>query len=295
MNQEIENIVKKRNLHPIAYERNKSVYIIYCKDNNYVIKLNTNNYDIYKYLISRNFLLFPENFTNINDNYDISLYVDETEINKEQRLTDYINIIALLHKKTSYNREIDLDEIKEKYETINNKLINLKKYYLDLNNKIDHELFLSPSSYLLVRNITLIYNMLDNTSLLLNDVYKTIKENKSIRVSLLHNSVDLDHLIISKEDYLINWDKSYFDNPIYEIEKIFRKYYLDIELNNLLKIYESINNTTILEKKILLVNLSIPKRLLLTNNTYLDTLNINNEINYLKKVYKLLIKYKNEL
>ena len=295
MNKEIENIVKKRNLHPIAYERNKSVYIIYCKDNNYVIKLNTNNYDIYKYLISRNFLLFPENFTNINDNYDISLYVDETEINKEQRLTDYINIIALLHKKTSYNREIDLDEIKEKYETINNKLINLKKYYLDLNNKIDHELFLSPSSYLLVRNITLIYNMLDNTSLLLNDVYKTIKENKSIRVSLLHNSVDLDHLIISKEDYLINWDKSYFDNPIYEIEKIFRKYYLDIELNNLLKIYESINNTTILEKKILLVNLSIPKRLLLTNNTYLDTLNINNEINYLKKVYKLLIKYKNEL
>ena len=49
------------------------------------------------------------------------------------------------------------------------------------------------------------------------------------------------------------------------------------------------------EKCLLLVNLSIPNRIELTNNTYSDTKTINNEINYLKKVYELLIKYENEL
>ena len=292
MNKEIENILKTRNIHPINYKKIKSVFII---NNKYVIKLNTNNYDIYKYLLSRDYSFFPSNLTELNNNYDISLFVDGLIVNNEQKLSDYIKLISLLHNKTSYKREIDLDYIKEKYEGIKDKIINLKKYYLKLNDEIDHELFLSPSYYLLVRNISLFYNILETISVLLDNIYQSIKEEKSIRVSLLHNNIDLDHLIIGDKEYLISWDKAYFDNPIYEIEKIFRKYYNEIELDDLLNIYESINKLSLLEKKELLINLSIPKEIKITNNTYLDTKNINNEINYLNKVYELLIKYKNEL
>ena len=290
MNNEIIEVIKKRNLHPLAYQKIKSVYVISTKDNKYVIKLNTNNYDIYKYLLSRNFLFFPENFNNLNDNYDISLFIDGIDVNKEQKINDYIKIISILHNKTSYKREIDLDEIKEKYEGLNNKINYLRNYYLELNDKLDHEMFLSPSAYLLLRNISLIYTILNNSESLLNDIYKKIKNEKSIRVSLLHNNVDLDHLIINDNEYLISWDNSYFDSPIYEIENIYRKYNSIIDLNDLIKIYQQYNELSIIEKKMLLILLAIPKELKLTNETFFDTEIINKEINYLSRVNEILQK-----
>ena len=161
MNNEIIRIVKEKNIHPIGYEKIGNVYVVDSKDKKYVIKLNTNNYDIYKYLISRDFKFFPNVFSGLNDDYDLSLYIDGLDINKEQKIADYIKLISLLHNKTSYKREIDLDEIKEKYESINNKIKLLRKYYLELNDFLDHEIFLSPSAYLLIRNISLIYSLLD--------------------------------------------------------------------------------------------------------------------------------------
>ena len=295
MNKEIESIIRKRCIHPIAYRRIKSVYVIKTNKEEYVIKLHTNNYDIYKYLLSKDFLFFPKNYNHPNDNYDISQFIKGLIMANEQRLSDYIKIIALLHFKTSYKREIDLDEIKEKYESISTRIINLRKHYQDLNEKIEHDIFFSPAAYLLIRNISLIYSILDISLSILNDVYNKIKNEKSIRVSLLHNSVDIDHLIISDHEYLVSWDKSFFASPIVEITEIYRKYYQYISLSDLLKIYENINKLTLLEKKALLINLAIPKELLLTTNTYSDTKIINDEINYLNKVYELLIKYKNEI
>ena len=291
----IDEIIKKNNIHPIGYHKIKSVYIVDSKNESFVIKLNTNNYDIYKYLVTKNFILFPKNYNNLNDNYDLSLYINGLNINQDEKVNEYVKVIALLHYKTSYKRGITLDEIKEKYELLNNKINYLRSYYQNINDKIDHELFLSPRSYLLVRNISLIYSILDIDSLLLNKIYNMIKDDNSIRVSLLHNNVDLDHLIISDKNYLVSWDKSYFDSPIYEIENIYRNYYHNIDLNDLLKIYESINKLTVLEKSFLIIILSIPKEIKFSNNDFLDTKNINNEINYLSKVYELLIKCQNEL
>lgn len=291
MNEKIVKIIKERNIHPIEYKKINSVYVVITKDEKYVIKLNTNNYDIYKYLLSRDFLFFPKNLTNPLDNYDISTYIDGVIMDDEQKINDYLKILAILHKKTSYKREIDLDEIKEKYEILNNQIIYLKKYYLDLNEVIDHHIFFSPSEYLLIRNISLIYSILDNSEILLNEVYNKLKSEKSIKVSLLHNNIDLDHLIIGDNSYLVSWDKSYFNSPIDEIVEFYRKYYQLIDINDLLNIYESINKLTILEKQLLIINLAIPKKLELTNDTYLDTKIVNEEMTYLKTVYELLIKY----
>ena len=285
MNKELIKILKDENIHPISYQKIKSVYVI---NNYYVIKLNTNNYDIYKYLVSRDYLLFPKSFSKKENNYDISLFINNLTINDEQKITEYIKTIALLHKKTSYKREINLDEVKEKYEYLKNKIISLREYYLKLNDKLDNELFLNPSAYLLLRNISLIYNTLNNIENLLNEIYQVIKDDKSIRVSLIHNNTNLDHLIISDNKYLVSWDKAMFDNPIYEIKDIYRKYYNLIELNDLINIYESINKLTDIEMKSLLIILAIPNEIKLTNNTFNDTKKINNEVNYLNKVNELL-------
>lgn len=295
MSKRIEKILSERSLHPYSYQKVNKVYIINCREGDYVIKLDTNNFDIYKYLLSRDFLFYPENYTNKNDDYDISSYINQVAISDKQKLEDYLKVIAILHFKTSYKRVVDLDEIKSKYEDINNTLMDLRKYYTILNDEIDHELLLSPSKYLLVRNITLFYSVIDYATTLLNEVYQVIKDEKSIRVSLLHNNPDLNHFLVSDHDYLINWDKSYFDSPIYELEKIYRKYYYEISLIDLIKLYEGKNKLSLLEKKRLLVYLSIPKKIIITNNTYQDTKEIYREIIYLRKVYELLINYENVL
>lgn len=292
MNKELREIIIKYHLHPISYQKKRKVYIISSQNNRYVIKLNTNNYDIYKYLISRDFLLFPNYYNGPNDNYDILEYIDDLSLSEEQKINDYISTLALLHYKTSYKREIDLDEIKEKYESITNKLTGLRDYYHNLNNTIDKEMFLSPAMYLLVRNISLIYAIIENSLSMLNELYNKIKNEKSIRVALLHNNVSLDHLIVNNKPYLINWDNAYFANPIYELENFYRKYYHNVEINDFLKTYESVNKLSVDEKTLLLILLSIPWEIKLSGDTYLDTKLINDEVDYLNKVYELLMSAK---
>ena len=288
MNKDIHDIIKSNGIHPLYYQKIKSVYLIKDKNNSYIIKLNTNNYDIYKYLISKDFNYFPKNYNTINDNYDISLYIPSLKISDAEKVNDYLKILSILHYKTSYKREIDLGEIKDKYEDLIGNIKYLKSYYYELNNEIDKEVFLSPSSYLLVCNISFIYSILNIIEEKLNKIYNEIKNQKSIRISLLHNNISLDHIIINEKEYLVSWDKAYFNNPIYELEDFYRKFYSYITLNDFFKIYESINKLSYIEKELLLVILSIPKKLIYTNNTYQDTLIINEEIDYLKSIYEML-------
>ncbi len=285
MNKSVFEIVKKHDIHPISYLKKGNVYIISDKEKSYVIKLNTSNYDIYKYLISRDFIDFPENFNHKNDNYDISEYIDSINVNDEQKLNDLIKEIGFLHHKTSYVREIDLDDIKKIYESIKDDVISSKEYYYGLNDLIDKEMFFSPSMYLLVRNISLFYYLLEYCEKNLDKWYLKIKNEKNIRVCLLHNNIDIDHLIINDNKYLISWDKSYFDNPINDLEMFYRKYYDDLDLNEVLKIYESKNKLNEFEKELLLIRLALPKKIILSKDTFLDTKLINDEIVFLNKIY----------
>ena len=288
MNKDLYRVLKENHLHIKSIDKKGKVYIIKDENHIYVIKLNTNNYDIYKYLLSRDFINFPENLNQRNDNYDISLYIEDVKTLKNQKVEDLLRIISLLHNKTAYTREIDLDEIKEIYEELNNKIKNTKEYYLKLNDNIDSKIFFSPSEYLLVRNISLIYYLLEYSNKLLNEWYINIKEDKTIRVALLHNNISIDHLIINNNLYLISWDKAYFNSPIYDIEEFYRKYYSDIKLNDMFKIYNEKNKLNILEKKLLLVKLSIPKIINLSNNTYLDCKKIYEEITFLNKINEFI-------
>ena len=290
MNSEIRKIILSRDIHPIFYEKKRNVYIIKDKKNGYVIKLNTNNYDIYKYLLSRDFIYYPENFTRKNDNYDIYEYIPDIKEDKYQKLEDLIVIISILHKKTSYIREICLDDIEDLYENIIKNINNARDFYLKLNDEIDKEIFLSPSHYLLIRNISLIYYSLEEAQRMINEWYRLIRNEKNIRVALLHNNVSLEHLIINEEKYLISWDKSYFDNPIYDLENLYRKYYKYIEFKDVIKIYEKNNKLNDLEYQLLIILMLIPKHITFTKNTLDDTNNINNELIFLNKIIEIVKK-----
>lgn len=284
----IKNLLKERGIKPRGFEYRNNVIIIDTNDGKFVLKKDCNNCDIYDYLNAKGFYNYPPNQTNRCDNYDLSIFIEDTNVPKEQRIEDLIKTLSILHYKTSYYQEVDLDEIKKVYEKIKNELFNLFNYYNELNDYLDNEMFLSPACYLLLRNISLIYKMIDYSNKKVDLWYQMVSNSNKERTCLIHNNVSLDHLLINDNNYLVSWDKSRVDRPIIDLVSFYKKYYKFIKLEDVFRLYDNINCLMDEEKCLLLIYLSIPKKIVFTKNQMNDVIDINNELLYLSKVYEYI-------
>ena len=86
------------------------VIILDTNKGKYVYKENTNNYDIYEYLKTRGFNYFPRCISS-NSKGELVEYIDSFDIPREQKVSDLIHLSGILHRTTSFTREIDLDEL----------------------------------------------------------------------------------------------------------------------------------------------------------------------------------------
>ena len=260
-----------------------------------VFKENSNNYDIYEYLKTRDFKYSPRTVNTKNSKLELVEYIEEKEVPDEQRLNDLIHLSGILHRQTSFNKEIDMDEIKKIYEDIVKKNNYLRSYYEDLNNYIDTKVFMSPSEYLLVSNIDIIYYLLDFVHIEIDNWYKEVKEHKTIRYSMIHNNLDLSHILESDNKYLISWSKSRLDMPIIDMLKLYQDNYYDLNLEDFLREYERENRINNNEYLFFLINLAMLKKIEFSKNTYQDCYNINNYLIYLRKIVIMVQKYSESL
>ena len=270
------------------------VIILDTNKGKYVYKENTNNYDIYEYLKTRGFNYFPRCISS-NSKGELVEYIDSFDIPREQKVSDLIHLSGILHRTTSFTREIDLDELKEMYESIVKNIDYLRSYYEDLNNYIDTKVFMSPSEYLLVSNMDVIYYLLYFSKEKINIWYDLLKNKKSIKYSLIHNNLDTSHLIENNNKYLISWDKSKQDMPINDIIKLYQDNYYDLDLEKFLREYEKEYKIDEDEYLLFLIKLANLKKIEFTRNTYKDCYNINNYLVYLRKIVVLVQKYKKNL
>ena len=150
---------------------------------------------------------------------------------------------------------------------------------------IESKIYMSPSEYLIARNISKIFSCIYYCNNELDNWYELIKNNKRKRVVTLHNNLKLDNLIKNNNIYLISWDKSNIDMPIYDLVNFYNMYALDFDFLTLLEEYERIFPLLKEEKLLMNILVSIP-----------DKIDFNaNEYNRVKKVRKLLDKiYKTE-
>ena len=205
----------------------------------YVIKEkgNTDIRKIFNYLTSRNFNYFPKIIDDTRSEVNVFEYVEEVETPKDQKAQDLINIVALLHSKTSYYKEVSEDKYKEIYEMIKSNVDYLDQHYNDLFDNFITLEFMSPSQYLFMRNFTTIKNALTFCNNELLNWYDLVKDKKKQRVALLHNNLELNHYIRGDNDYLISWENSMVDTPVWDIVKFYRKEFYNIEFSNLLSKY----------------------------------------------------------
>lgn len=238
--------------------------------------------NIYKYLLSRNFEYFPKV---IDSNEDSTIYefVDDVKYDNEQRAFDLIHTIALLHSKTTYYKDVDIDEYKKIFEETMEKINYIYNYYMDVINIIESKIYMSPSEYLIARNISKIFSCIYFCKNELEQWYEIVKNEKRKRVVTLHNNLKLDNIIRNKSVYLIGWEYSKIDSPIYDFINFYNNYALYFDFRSLLNEYERIFPFKEEEKKILSVLISIPSKIPNTEKEYNKVKNVRQ---LLDKIYK---------
>ena len=289
----MNNYVRK-----IASEYNIPINKITIKNNTRIIddkivlkkKKNNDLNNVYKYLKSRSFDYFPEPIT-IDNLYEVYPFLEDTYEPSEQKATDIIHLLGLLHSKTTFYREIDIDKNKEIYENISDELEYLNNFYNDLITMIEKEVYMSPSGYLIARNINIIFSSIYYAKHNLEEWYKKIDNNKNERVVNIHNNISLDHYIKNEKPYLISWNKSRIDSPIYDLLSFYKNHYLDFDFDDLFHFYESGYPLKEDERLLLFTYMAIPYKIEIISDEYEMCIKINKMIEYLYKTSNLIMNY----
>lgn len=260
-------------------------------DNEYVIKKKKRDLSsTYNYLLSRSFDYFPEVIKE-EDDAVYYRYIKDLEEPREQKIVDLVNLITLLHSKTTFYKEVDIDNYKYLYEYINNLIDDTMDYYNRIMEGIDSDVYMSPSNYLIARNITIIYNALGYAKNGIDTWYEMIENKRKVRVVMLHNNLKLDHYLKGDKPYLISWDNSMIDMPIFDLISLYQNNYLEFEFIDLLKIYLSKYPISSDEMMLFLTIISIPSKIILSDSEYQTVLAVRRMLDYIYKSSEIVKMY----
>ena len=288
---QISEILKKYNIKPHRYIKNGKATIIDTEMGRFVVKKNNKNKKIFDYLKSRSFNYYPKIISDEDEEYEISEYIEELDYPNEQKMLDLINLISLLHNKTTHYKEIDYDDYKQIYEDIKNNIEYLESYYNDIITLIETHIYMSPSEYLLARNISRIFIALNFCKEEIENWYELIKDKTKQRVVVLHNNLDLSHFFKMDSSYLISWDKSKIGIPIFDLYILYKRHALDFDFSEVLKQYEQNYPLQKDEKKLFFILIALPPKIDFDKSIYEQTKEISNQMDIMYKTEKLISPY----
>lgn len=289
---EVREVLKKYDLKPFRYQKKGKVTIVETEKGSYVLKeKKVDNSPIYQYLNSRTFGYYPKMITSNDEAYEITEYIEEISMPDEQKMLDLIDLVTLLHNKTTHYKEVDEDDYKKIYEDIENNILYLGSYYDDIITAIENKVYMSPSEYLLARNITKIYSSLYFCKSEIEVWYSMVKEKRKQRMVVLHNNLKLSHFIRNHNSYLINWDKAKIDIPIFDLYKLYRNHFLEFDFSEILKRYENSYPLYPEERKLFFVLISLPDKIEFKKNEFAMCHEISEKIDYLYKTDRFISPY----
>lgn len=284
MNNDYRSLLRKYELHPKKVTIYKNTKVFDTKEGRFVFKKRRQDLtNTYSYLHSRSFDYFPK-LVNKDDEYDIYEYVNVVDEPLEQKALDVINIMSILHSKTTFFKEVDFDDYKSIYEKIVEELEDTFNYYNNLMEYVEGDIYMSPASYLLARNISTLYSALEKSRTILEKWYELIKDKKNMRVVNIHNNMDLSHYLKDRDkSYFVSWDKSKIDMPIIDLYVFYKRHYLDFDFIDLLDVYESRYPLLKEEKLLFYAKILIPWKINFNGLEYNLCIKVRNLFDYLYK------------
>ena len=291
MKDSIEVLTKIYKPYKVSIKGN--VKILECTSGKYVVKEKCNKCirELYNYLNSRSFNYYPKLISDNRDSINVYEYIEDVSIDDEQKLYDLINVISLLHNKTSYYKEVTNDKVKSIYEELLGRVVYMEEYFNKLIYEIEDNIFVSPSSNLILNNSSKIFESMTFLKKEIEEWYKISIDTNKTRVSLIHNNLSLEHYIKNDNDYLISWDNYIIDSPVMDIVKLYKSVYLDMDFSESLRIYLEKFPLNESEKKLLFIMLVMPDEINLSNDELKNVYNVRKYLDYIYKTENLIKSY----
>lgn len=289
MKNDLRKVLEKYNINPSIITIRGNTKIL---NDKIVIKPRI-NYDIiksYDYLKSRSFDYFPYPI-DVNDSFEVYPYIADNDEPISQKAQDLMYLISLLHSKTTFYREIDTDRIKEIYENMLDTSDYLESYYSSLIDDIEREVYMSPSGYLIARNSSIIFSSIYYVRENIEKWYKLVENNKNIRSVFIHGNINLDHYRKSDKPYLISFNKSRIDSPIYDLLSFYKNHYLNMPFDDLFRFYENKYPLKEEERLLLFTYMAVPPTIDNDGDEYNMCIKINKIVDYLYKTNNLIMNY----
>lgn len=284
----ISNLKNKINCNIKKYIFYKNIKYIETDKGNYIIKKIKDN-NIYNYLNRYHYDNYIKPVYEL-DEYNVYSYIDDLSFDNEEKALEIINVISKLHNETFYYKDISIEEIKDIYENKKKRLKELNDYYDYIRFIIEEKDILKPSELFLIKNISLIYICLDKANDYLDKWFTISKKKQTIRYALIHNNLELGHLIINNNSYLISWENAKYDIPIYDFTNFFKKEFNNIKFEKIFKIYLEKINITEEELYLMYIELLIPNQIIFEDSELRNIYNITYLVKYLSNAYSLILK-----
>ena len=290
MNKSIE--VLKSIYKPYRYTIKGKSTILETTCGDFIIKpKNKDINELYTYLTNRGFINYPKIIDSSRDEVNVFEYVEDIKLPKEQKCDDLIEIIASLHNKTSYFKEVSEDKFKSIYEDVLSNINYLSNYYNTLYEIGFNEIYASPSNYIYMRNYYKLNSALEYAKSELENWYSLITSETKIRVCLIHNNLELNHLL---NDKLISWDNYMIDTPVIDIVKLYKKEWNNINFSEILERYMYKFPLLEYEKKLLFILISMPPEIKKSDNEFEKCKMVSEVMDYVFKTEELIRPYNTE-
>lgn len=272
----------------IEYKNNVQIIT---KDNTKYIKKKKNNTieKIYTYLHHQNFNSYLPPIKKDN-NYDFYHYIEEDKYNQEEKSNILINLMSELHNKTTTYHKLSNEIIEKIYISTKNELISLRNYYYEIQDYYETKEFPSPEEQLLLNNISNIYKAINYSEYKINTWYEKIKQTDKIRYVQLHNNLSLNHLLIKQKNYLISWDNSKKDLPIYDFINFYKNEFNNLNMKNLFSLYQRKYKYTEEEQLLFESLISIPPKITFKKTHLINTIETRKHLNYVERTSEFLSK-----
>ena len=290
MNKSIE--VLKSIYKPYRYTIKGKSTILETTCGDFIIKpKNKDINELYTYLTNRGFINYPKIIDSSRDEVNVFEYVEDIKLPKEQKCDDLIEIIASLHNKTSYFKEVSEDRFKSIYEDVLSNINYLSNYYNTLYEIGFNEVYASPSNYIFMRNYYKLNSALEYAKSELENWYSLVTSETKIRVCLIHNNLELNHLL---NDKLISWDNYMIDTPVIDIVKLYKKEWKNINFSEILERYMYKFPLLEYEKKLLFILISMPPEIKKSDNEFEKCKVVSEVMDYVFKTEELIRPYNAE-
>lgn len=262
---------------PIKYTLVDNNKIITYPDKTSFIKKRSsyNIEEVYKYLDDHavsNYLKPVE----VTDKELIFPYFEKNSLTDDEISKRLVLNLTIWQNKTTTYQKLNLDEVKNFYESTKKEINYLFSYYRDIILQLETKVYYLPTEYLFLRNSSILNRQLRVAADLLEEWYETVKNKERERLVYCHGKCELAHFLPIDDGYFISLEQAHLGRVSDDIENLFRKNFSSIDLVTTYNLYQRKYPYTLDEKLFLFVKLAIPPKIdiypcnLETNKRLLD-------------------------